>query len=273
MTFLANNGKNKPLCVIPKCFIINKFALLILLLSSSLFSSSQDNPDIKLVKFEPSECTDEVHAYNLNNRIVSIEKHADTTIVEVSVKANCCISINPSIHSNLDTIDLVYNDLKPDTIINQLDTFLTIEEECECLCCFNFRFYLMGLDNDSFTYKTDNQIIEFSKHRYKVIQKPFFKIVDGDTINKVDIYGMKQGLHNYFDSKNRQFRSVIYKDDRLISGLLRRSYTEEGSTILEHYQLKGGSFKTVFFNNKGVAFKECEGFLFEHEDAQCIDLN
>ncbi|NOQ26932.1 MAG: hypothetical protein GQ564_16345 [Bacteroidales bacterium] len=254
--------------------MIRQLISLILLFCVSGLLYSQEDSEIRLIKFEPSECQDEFHVYQLNNRIVSFEKHGDTTVIEISVKANCCISLKPDIKLYSDTIDLIYDYSETEYVVEKGDTFMIFQEECDCECCFSFKYHLLGLENKSYVYLAGNSIIDFSQHMYIVIQEPKFRIDGSDTTNYVDIYGMRQGLHKFYDVQNREIRSLIYLDDLPESGLMRRVFSETGKIEKEFYQISDGEFKVILFDLEGNAIKECiTSDYFDIDETKCMELD
>ena len=255
--------------------MIRNFIVLILVLGFSRFLYSQDASEIRLVKFEPSECQDEYHVYKLNNRIVSLEKHSDTTLIEISVKANCCISMNPKIKVLSDTINLIYDFYEPKLREENGDTSLIIvQEECDCECCFSFKYYLTGLGDKNYVYRTKNETLEFSRHKYNIVQEPMFKVVNGDTLNYVDIYGMKQGLHKIYDKQNREVSSLTFQNDLPVSGLTLRTFSETGKIEKECYWLSDTLYRVILFDLKGIAIKECiTPVFFDIDETRCKDID
>ncbi len=244
--------------------------ILILLLLFGFYGLqfSQEDCEIRLVKFETSECHTDINIYKINNRIVSIEKYGDTTVIEISIKANCCISQKPAIKQYSDTLDLIFDYSVPEYIIENGDTVLIVEEECECECCYSFKYFLLGLEDRSYIYRADNSIINKSKHKYKIVQVPKFSIIEGDTLNYIDVYRMKQGLHKFYDKQNREIRSLLYVDDYPVSGLVLRIYSESGKIEREAYWIKRNKFKILLFDLNGIVIKEC---ISDSKFSNCVD--
>lgn len=247
------------------------FGIIILLIIFQTGVYCQNNSQIELVGFEPSECLEEVHVYELNNRIVSIERYSDTTIVEISIRANCCISLIPNIIVTGDTIDLDFDYYEPIVQPDNGDTIVIIREECDCDCCFSLRYFLTGDINDNIVYTVDESKLEKSNHKYKVIGEATFDIWNGDTINYRDIYGFRQGVHLIIDSTKQIIRERYFCDNQMQNGLFLRIKKFDGRLVSDYYLLDSGNYKRIEYHSDGSKKKECYLEFFLDEGNDCIE--
>lgn len=237
--------------------MIKYFDLLILLSIFQINIFGQINTKTSLVGFEYSGCLEEFHVYKLNNRIVKSEKYFDTTMIEISVRANCCINLIPNIIVNGDTIDLDFDYYEPIVQPDNGDTIVIIRPECKCDCCFNFRYYLTGIKDDNSVYRVNNSIIEKTTHKYKIVKEATFELNNGDTINFIDAFGFKQGLHRFADSAKQIISEIYYRDDDFCHGLFWRNLQMNGTLLTEWYYLDNGKYKKIEYYDDGSFKKEC----------------
>jgi len=192
-------------------------------------------------------------------------KQYDIFIIE-----NCSLASKGEIEVRNDTLNLIYKG-ETSVIIDTISykkhndgsetLSYTIEEEItisECDCAFNLKYKIEGLNRKKeYIVLANNIRIEKTKHKYPIIKKsPTFDIIDNDTVNYVDIYGHKQGLH-IWKHNNKLYSKIKFKDNEEFSGLLSTRYNFNGFEKIEMYMDKGKYTETKYYKN-GKLFKICD---------------
>lgn len=172
--------------------------LIILLSIGQVFG--QKTEGIKLIEYSQSTCDRASDPYRLKPRIISLEHHNDTLTIEVGFAMTCCIEYIPNINYSNDTLYLSYG----------------VKDEgqgCACICCYSFNHKLKGVTSAKLTVKLYNQVIELSNEKYWTYE-PVFTIVEGDTLNLKDKYGMRQGIWTDLKAGFSKLKEERHKVDR-----------------------------------------------------------
>ncbi len=112
--------------------------------------------------------------------------------------------------------------------------------------------------------------IEKSEHKFKVRRdKPTFEIIKGDTINFIDIYGLKQKLHIQYRKDGKLISKLYFKNGEKISGLARVFYDFYGFDKAEAYMENGKYTKRKYYS-KGKLIKTCDTMGDFDEDTKCV---
>jgi len=130
------------------------------------------------VDFTPSKCDEEADVYRLRTRIINKWFEGDTLMIEIGTKATCCVDFIPNINYKNDTLVL---------------SFEEIGDPCECICCYQFIYHIVGLNTQAFGIKLQNEEIQLSNEKYLTYPEKF-EIINDDTVNYIDKYGLKQGF-------------------------------------------------------------------------------
>lgn len=239
---------------------------IILILLSVTLLQGQTIEGVELIEFSQSACDRDSNPYRMKPRIISMKQSADTLLLEIGLAATCCLDYLPNIKYLTDTLHLNFG------IKNE-------DEACACWCCYSFNYKMRGIDASGLTVKYSNMIIELSNEKYWANYQPTFIIIEGDTLNRKDKFGFKQGIWtnpkaafskqeksnrkvNRFGHPNRDWNIEAtnefsesfqrYKDDKLESwGQLYRNLT-----IKEEYnprkKIRGEFYKS------GAMKKVCE---------------
>lgn len=221
---------------------------------------------VELIEFSQSACDRESNPYRMKPRIISMKQSADTLLLEIGLAATCCLDYLPQIKYLTDTLYLNF-DIKNEA------------EGCACWCCYSFNYKLRGIYASGLTVKYSNMIIELSNEKYWANYQPTFIIIEGDTLNRKDKFGFRQGIwtnpkasfNKQVESKRRinrlerpnrdlniesmnEFSESFqrYKDDKIESW--GRLYIN--LIIKEEYNPRKG-IRREFYNN-GALKKECE---------------
>lgn len=140
--------------------------------------SGQNVEDVNLVEFSQSSCDSSSDPYRLKPRIISLKHFTDTLAIEIGFAATCCSNYVPNIRYSYDTLYMSYT---------------ATGDACSCACCYSFNHKITGISSVGLIVKLYNEVIELSDEKYRTY-KPTFVIVKGDTLNRKDKYGQKQGI-------------------------------------------------------------------------------
>jgi hypothetical protein len=159
-------------------------------------------------------------------------------------------------------------------------------EACECLCCYEFVFEIEGLKDDKIKIKFRDKDIELSNER--LMTYPIkYEILNGDTINYTDKYGLRQGKWTRPNDSLMTKSHGEFIDDRLVRIV---NYFPNGTTetekISEKIRVTGesGDYFDYFDFNKYVEYyksgtkkKECyndkNSVNNSYELGQCKEWN
>jgi hypothetical protein len=136
---------------------------------------------VELIEFTQSACDRESNPYRMKPRIISMSQSIDTLLLEIGLAATCCLDYLPNIKYLSDTLYLNFG-IKDEG------------EACACSCCYSFNFKIKGVDISRLTVKFYNMIIELSTEKYWANHTPTFVIIEGDTLNRKDKFGFRQGI-------------------------------------------------------------------------------
>lgn len=273
---------------------------------SGIIAISKSNAQVELVEFSSSECLEEqVFERNYINRILESEINKNFHFYEIFVVTNCSSASSGSLEVQNDTINLKYSRTPVESLVRRserlvkevneikgLDTLFIkttiveevyeiMEEVSSCDCAFNFKYKIKGLKNRNYTITANEKLITKTKHKYKIVKtQPTFEIVENDTINFVDIYGLEQGLHISKTDKRIIYR-FNFEYGQKISGYQNyynfKEYNDKNDyekfDRIEHH-MKNGEFvlKKYYLDKKLVKVCESQGIMFE-EGINCRYFN
>jgi hypothetical protein len=140
----------------------------------------QNVEGVELIEFTQSTCDMNSDPYRIKPRIITMQKYVDTLAIEISFATTCCLEYLPNIKYLSDTLYLTYG-IKDEG------------EACSCICCYSFNYKINGIKSSKLTVKLYKEVIELSDEKYRTY-RPTFTIIEGDTLNRKDKYGLKQGI-------------------------------------------------------------------------------
>lgn len=205
--------------------------------------SAQKKAKPFLVDFKSSECDNTVDVSRLKPRIVRQGFEGNLFVIEVGTKATCCVEFIPSISMTGDTLSL-----------NLEET----GQGCECECCYQFIYKISNLAGKNFGINLQGIPVAQSDEKY-VTFPPVFDLVNGDTVNYIDKYGMRQG--HWFKTKENgsyfkafaiddvfsYYENVSYNDSARLKSLVIRSNANSSHNT---FYYKDGSIKSQRTENK-----------------------
>lgn len=224
--------------------------------SSQPIGSTGDS--VRLIEIIPSQCDQGSNPDNLVNRIVSKEMSNDTLYMTLGFSENCCIEFNSEIHHNGNILNVI------------LDNGSGSVDMCDCDCCFELSFVIVGLKDTAFRTFLKGQELYVSAEKYQTYAETF-EIIDGDTINRKNKYRYKVGLWKWFSDStdvllNKVYYSgeIAYDDDYDLwgesyynNGNLKAKWNQD-STIkyssnnlvwMKHFKLEDGDVTELYHEN------------------------
>lgn len=240
----------------------------IVFINSLIFSFScfsQTAPE--LLSYNSSECKNVYfkNLYKLQNRIISINKTDDSHTYNLFVIANCSSTEIGEIELKNDTLNLVFHGLREYKTYKEKKNDSTeiiveewIEELADCDCAFDISYEIKGLGSKKYTTTINEKKITKSEHKFKIVRKKsVFEINNKDTINYVDIYGLKQGIHIRNRKDGKLFSKINYLDNEKISGLAKTYYNLDGFDKIEVFMKKKEFTVSKYYKNSEL-IKICD---------------
>lgn len=243
---------------------------IILLLLTTQLTFGQSGK-VKLFEFRNSTCDQETDLSRLRTRIIKKELTKNILTVQIAATATCCVNFIPkaTLKKGILKLDLVETG-----------------EACECFCSYEFVFKIEGIKDDKIEVKFRDKDIELSSERY--LTYPIkYKILNGDTINYVNKYGLRQGKWNRPGDSLMTKSHGEFVDGRLVKVV---KYYSGGKTESEKIseKVKVTPDNTEYFNyfdfNKYVEYyesgtkkKECyndqNSMSNSYEQGKCKEWN
>ncbi len=210
---------------------MKKYLLTFLFIFSVVFSQK-----IVLVDWQLSPCENfDWGNYHIATRISKLEKKGDLTFVTISFQDDCTIKPKCSIKYSKDSISLKYKNIIGGGFCGD--------------CAYELTYVLKGEMNPNAQFYFNDSLIIETKEKYKTYPTSF-QIINNDTINRTDKYGVRQGL--WVDKHKTEYDSVFYKNGQ-----------EEW--ISNVY---------ISDSNKIYVTKRKESFtIFRNDTLNCIDKN
>jgi hypothetical protein len=137
--------------------------------------------EIKLVDFKYSACDEATLSNRLLTRISKKESSGNILTVDIATVATCCVKFEPIASTDK---GILYLDFKENGT------------ECECNCYYTLTYKIKGIKSKDIKIKFQNKDIDLSDEKYKTYPTKF-TMLNGDTINFVDKYGLRQGKWMY----------------------------------------------------------------------------
>lgn len=217
-----------------------KFFLLVLFLFVIPTLLPAQKKGVKITYFKKVNCEmDSNNSYSIRNRIIEQSMKDDNVFLKLGFWTICCDSFKANAKIESEILKLSVKDVGE-------------PKECSCFSYFNFNIKMNG---NSFAEVTVNdKKIEISKERYDIFPVKY-DIVKGDTVNRTDKYGVRQGKWvGDWKNTNNLFgeRFGLYKNGMLVSTVqLYPSGQKKSETIRE---------KLIWRNSDGKEYLEYNDF-------------
>lgn len=225
-----------------------KFLWLALLMSVACLSYGQ-SPNLKLVSFQKSSCDTNADLFRIQQRIISQRIDSGVYKLSIGLITNCAGIHNIKLKLKSDTLKLSYEEggLFPDTALNGKITLQVIEYTCDC--AFDYAFKIKGISKLPGVVTVNDSSIRYYADKYKVYPIKFI-IQNGDTINRVDRYGLKQGYWHE-QKANKGYFTGYYTNDKLKSAETKEYYVS-GKLQYEMDQSDYDTYKLRKYYENGV---------------------
>lgn len=198
---------------------------------------------IKLFKFSNSTCDNEQEASRIRTRIISKDISTNILTVKISATATCCVGFNPKILFKKEILNLDFEETGT---------------PCECTCCYEFIYQIVGIKNDNIKITFRNKNIETSDEKYLTYPVKY-KILHGDTINQVDKYGLKQGVWTLPSDSLKKERFVVFDNDILVRNVTLFSNGRIQSDLISEkisFEMSNELFNGYSLPNKYIEYYE-----------------
>jgi len=250
----------------------------------------------ELVKFNSSECLNEdvwEKKKILLNRIISSRIEDDLHTYKIFVVTNCEWAKEGEVALSNDTLQLKYSgetkvvsseiiEEKSYSVVNNDTVEVTVTEVIQevsqmtvaaCDCAFELIYQIMGLEKRPYVITANGELIIETPHKYRILYNdPRYDIIENDTINYLDIYGLKQGLHIVEIEEGKSYSKIVYENDIEVSGLISTHYNSGGYDRIEiHMANKKFTKKKYYLGGKLV--KECDTLGDFDEGTNCVYFN
>ena len=204
-----------------------KMKLVVCILSVMFLPIS--NPAQEVLHHKLSSCDRNSYPEFIKDRIVSKAIRQDTLAITIGFSANCCISFLPAITSIGDTLFLFNKPKEPDSL------GFVEEIVCLCDCCFELNLLIYPIRDTNFIFYFDNKPLHTSSEKYRTIP-PRFNVYNGDTINRFDKYGHRQGVWRiYNQGTNALMKEIYFNEDFYEEGRFKWMKIYKSSGTLEKY--------------------------------------
>jgi len=217
--------------------------------------------ELKVVDFFKANCElDSNSRRQIRERVIAKKRNPDNVEMRIGVWAICCADFKPVAKLQMDTLFLDVEDTH-------------LKSPCECSCYYQFTYKIKGLKSDPLEIKFGNRRIDLSNERY-LTYAPLYRLVGGDTVDRVDKYGLRQG--KWMTSHDSLFISEYYvyndglisaKVDLFSSGKVKRETIREilkETNSESHY---GGLRTIIEYYDSGVKKRQCQ--LDVHDMGLC----
>lgn len=216
--------------------------LLIIFFLTSQYAFGQ-TPKIKLYNFQNSTCDHETDPGRLRTRIIKKDLKMGILKIQIAATAYCCVNFLPKATMQNEILDL---------------DFQETGDPCECFCCYEFIYEIEGIKNDKISITFKGKEIELTDEKYKTYPIKY-RIINGDTVNYIDKYGLRQGVWVWPQDSLRKTRYLEYADDTPVK--LVKVYPNgqiESEVIREKIVVEtdDGIYFDYFQNNKLIEYYE-----------------
>ena len=169
----------------------------------------------KVVDYNMSSCDKSVDTDYLKNRLVNLERIADTTVIKIGLVENCELIPQFNLSLSQDTLYI--------SITNTSDLFAA------CSCCFEFEIKAVGIEDTNFTLIHKYQTTEVADYGFREVEKEEVLEIDDNKFifpsltelnpisehNQFTSDSSKVGIwYKYFDESDKvEQKSFYYIDE------------------------------------------------------------
>ena len=254
------NASNASKSHMIKSFAIKSFLLFLLGLSAWCYGQP---PAVKLLGFQSSACDEAASISRIQERIVSQAVQGDIYQVTIGTIANCAGIHAAETAMSGDTLKISYS--QGIMIRKTMPTGEPYEEHLYflCECCFEFTFTVQGVNRLPGVVAVNDSVLKYYPEKYKIYPVRF-QLFEGDTINRVDKYGFRQGY--WYEGKEHDgYLSGRFRDDELVS-LDRKEYYSPGKLKLVSIRNDTlSAFSTHYYENGALKSTYLQAGKYEEE--------
>jgi hypothetical protein len=222
-----------------------KFFLLVLFLFVIPTPLPAQKRGVEITYFKKVSCEmDSDNNYSIRNRIIEQSMKDDKVFLKLGFWTICCDTFKASAKIENEILKLSVKDVGE-------------PKECSCFSYFNFNIKLNGHSFAEVIF--NNEKIKISKERYDVYAVKY-DVVKGDTVNRTDKYGVRQGKWvGDWKNTNNLFgeRYGLYKNGMLMSIVQFYSFGQKKSEIIKE--------KLIRRNSDGKEYLEYNDFNLYRE--------
>ncbi len=202
--------------------------LTILLVSMASFNYNESENNVQLHRYIPSECNGDLDPESLIDRVISKTLIGDSLFLTLGLQEPCCFQFNPAISFQNNTLNVEIDDTAP-----EVHNGIIENPDCSCECCFELTLVLTGIKDTSFFVSVEGVSIPHTQVPYKVYPIKY-EIYENDTVNKLNKYGMREGVWLEFDDSTsllkykhffegkRSIQKALWIETYSINGTLER---------------------------------------------------
>jgi hypothetical protein len=241
-----------------------------LIFCASCVSCKSSAQKLTVKEFE-TKCDQNLDPYRIATRIIDQKIENGILSIELSAIDTCCFVFEPTVIQKNNSLYLDY---------------MRKGDPCECICAYRFTYKIDNVESIHAKLKMYfmNKPIELSNERYKVYPVKY-DLVQNDTINRIDRYGLKQGKWNAKDDILMSKFYIEYKDDTLVrrvslypNGQIKSELIKEKATI----EADGRKYSTYWNFNKYFEYFEsgqkkvecsCDDWRKTYEEGLCKKWN
>jgi antitoxin component YwqK of YwqJK toxin-antitoxin module len=230
--------------------------IVLVAIAISSFTFAQTNDQIMFVHLDYTDCLDKKQTEHIQDRIISTGTLGSITMYEIGVKGDCegYDSFDVALHN--DSLNLIFKK-SPTPLVNEKGDTIYFQKTSKCNCYFQYRYYIYGLYHTDYTVLANGGAIDYSQHKYSIEQQAAsFDVIGNDTINFVNIYGFKEGIHREFNEDKKVTIEEFYKN-----------YNREYRCVFTYYETgelkekwivnKDGINTNILYYKNGNIQKEC----------------
>lgn len=193
-----------------------RYIILSIVLCSSLHAQ-------KIEHFSYSQCggnnnnSEPLDYERLLNRISYQNYYEGTLEIRFATMSNCAGMSNPQSSLSSDTLKITYDDFiaKIDTLED--GSIVEVHDIVMCDCYFESEYLITELSKRPSIILLNGEVMKFNSNKYR----PYpisFEILDGDTVNYIDEYGLQQGPWIFRDTKGQLLFQGTKKNDSIVVG-------------------------------------------------------
>jgi hypothetical protein len=211
------------------------------------------NIELPVINVYQSECDRFADITRIQKRIISQRMNNDTLTVLFGTIENCAGIYDVKSYLICDTLKFEYRIGIPSSeIAENGDNYVSV---ANCDCCFEFTFEVQGLKYSPKVIKLFDSIMIFYPDKYKIYPVKF-DLINNDTVNYIDKYGLKQGkwLKTDCDVKADSIYFVGYYIDNELKSCFLNAFNKNGKLIYEDNQTDYNvSVSKSYFENGDIS--------------------